>query len=148
MADGGRMLEEQATACLARVTYTKDFALLGQAEIIWEAATERIDVKKVIFGNIEKHADPKKLVFIFSNTSSHTTAELAVLFNDMFLRDKFLTGHGYFPFHANRLFDVMKGKYAIGRDLHRRGCIRRTGAGKESHCPAERPSRLCGRSHL
>lgn len=112
LEDSGRMLEKQATACLARVTYTKDFALLKKAEIIWEAATERLDIKKVIFGNIEKHADLKKLVFIFSNTSSHTTAELAVLFNDMYLRDKFLTGHGYFPFHANRLFDVMKGKYA------------------------------------
>jgi len=52
LADGGRILEEQATACLARVTYSKDFALLGQAEIIWEAATERIDIKKSIFGNI------------------------------------------------------------------------------------------------
>ena len=112
LADGGRILDEQATAIFARVTYTKDFALLSQAEIIWEAATERIDIKKVIFENIEKHADPEKLVFIFSNTSSHTTAELAILFNDMFLRDKFLTGHGYFPFHSNRLFDVMKGKYA------------------------------------
>jgi len=112
LAEGGRMLEEQTAACLSRVTYSKDFTLLGQAEIIWEAATERLDVKKVIFGNIEKYADSKKLVFIFSNTSSHTTAELAVLFNDRFLRDKFLTGHGYFPFHANRLFDVMKGKYA------------------------------------
>ncbi|MEI6900708.1 MAG: 3-hydroxyacyl-CoA dehydrogenase NAD-binding domain-containing protein, partial [Bacteroidota bacterium] len=112
MASGGRMLEEQAAETLKRVTYSKDFALLGEAEIIWEAATERIDIKKSIFGNIEKYADPKKLVFIFSNTSSHTTAELAELFNDRFLMDKFLTGHGYFPFHANRLFDVMKGKYA------------------------------------
>ncbi|MDP1623259.1 MAG: 3-hydroxyacyl-CoA dehydrogenase NAD-binding domain-containing protein [Bacteroidales bacterium] len=112
LADGGRMLAEQKEACLARVTYTRDFALLGQTEVIWEAATEQIDVKKMIFANIEKYADPKKLIFIFSNTSSHTTAELAVLFDDMFLRDKFLTGHGYFPFHANRLFDVMKGKFA------------------------------------
>ncbi len=112
MAGSGRILEDQAAELLARVTYSKDFALLGKAEVIWEAATERIDVKKAIFGNIEKYADPEKLVFIFSNTSSHTTAELAVLFNDRFLMDKFLTGHGYFPFHANRLFDVMKGKYA------------------------------------
>ena len=74
MAEGGRMMDEQAKECLARVTYTKDFTLLGQAEIIWEAATERIDIKKVIFENIEKHADPKKLAFVFSNTSSHTTA--------------------------------------------------------------------------
>jgi 3-hydroxyacyl-CoA dehydrogenase/enoyl-CoA hydratase/carnithine racemase len=112
ITEGGRMLEEHAKRSLSRVTYTKDFKLLGQSEVIWEVATERIDIKKIIFQNIEKHADPKKLVFIFSNTSSHTTAELAVLFNDRFLRDKFLTGHGYFPFHANRLFDVMKGKYA------------------------------------
>jgi len=54
----------------------------------------------------------QKLLFVFSNTSSHTTAELAELFNDRYLRDKFLTGHGYYPFHLNRLFDVMKGKYA------------------------------------
>jgi len=112
LATGGRILHEQAAAYLARLTFSKDFAILSQVEIIWEVATERIDIKKVIFENIEKFADPKKLAFIFSNTSSHTTAELAILFNDMFLRDKFLTGHGYFPFHANRLFDVMKGKYA------------------------------------
>ncbi len=112
MADGGRLMPEQAEACIARVAYSKDFSLLGQADIIWEAATERLDIKKSIFGNIEKYADTKKLIFVFSNTSSHTTEELAILFNDMFLRDKFLTGHGYFPFHANRLFDVMKGKFA------------------------------------
>ena len=112
MAGNGRILNEQTAEILERVTYSRDFSLLGEAEIIWEAATERLDVKKTIFENIEKYADSRKLVFVFSNTSSHTTGELAVLFNDMFLRDKFLTGHGYFPFHSNRLFDVMKGKFA------------------------------------
>jgi 3-hydroxyacyl-CoA dehydrogenase/enoyl-CoA hydratase/carnithine racemase len=112
MASGGRMMEDQLLAVLKRVTYTKEFSALAQAEVIWEVATERIDIKKSIFESIEKFADQRKLVFVFSNTSSHTTEELAILFNDMFLRDKFLTGHGYFPFHANRLFDVMKGKYA------------------------------------
>ncbi len=112
LVENGRMLEDQTSQVLGRVTYSKDFSLLSRAEVIWEVATEKLEVKKVIFENIEKFADPKKLVFIFSNTSSHTTGELAVLFKDMYLRDKFLTGHGYFPFHANRLFDVMKGKYA------------------------------------
>lgn len=112
LVESGRMLEEQIAQYLGRVTYTKDFSLLARAEVIWEVATEKIEIKKVIFENIEKYTDPKKLVFIFSNTSSHTTGELAVLFKDMYLRDKFLTGHGYFPFHANRLFDVMKGKFA------------------------------------
>jgi len=112
MVSGGRMLPEQLDGILNRVVYSKDFKKLNEAEIIWEAATERLDIKKSIFENIGKHADPAKLIFVFSNTSSHTTEELATLFNDRLLTDKFLTGHGYFPFHANRLFDVMKGKYA------------------------------------
>jgi 3-hydroxyacyl-CoA dehydrogenase/enoyl-CoA hydratase/carnithine racemase len=85
---------------------------MKDAQVIWEVATERIDVKKEIFKLIEENADIEKLAFVYSNTSSHTTAELAELFSDALIREKFLTGHGYFPFHANRLFDVMKGKYA------------------------------------
>jgi 3-hydroxyacyl-CoA dehydrogenase/enoyl-CoA hydratase/carnithine racemase len=117
MAAGGRILDEHLSAYLKRVSYTGDFSVLGDCEVIWEVATERIEIKKSIFENIEKNADLKKLIFVFSNTSSHTTEELAVLFNDNFLRDKFLTGHGYFPFHANRLFDVMKGKYATAESF-------------------------------
>ncbi len=112
MAKSGRLFHEHLAPTLNRVEYTKDFKTLKNCEIIWEAATERLDIKKSIFENIEKYSDPDKLIFVFSNTSSHTTEELAVLFNDNFLRNKFLTGHGYFPFHANRLFDVMKGKFA------------------------------------
>ncbi len=112
MVKSGRLFPDHLPETLNRVEYTKDFKKLKQCEIIWEVATERLDIKQSIFENIEKHSDPEKIVFVFSNTSSHTTAELADLFNDNFLRNKFLTGHGYFPFHANRLFDVMKGKYA------------------------------------
>ncbi|MCF6341662.1 MAG: 3-hydroxyacyl-CoA dehydrogenase NAD-binding domain-containing protein [Bacteroidales bacterium] len=112
MVAGGRLYEGHLDDTLKRVTYSSKFTALKDAEIIWEVATERIDVKKSIFGQIEKNADTNKLLFVFSNTSSHTTSELADLFNDAFLKEKFLTGHGYFPFHANRLFDVMKGRYA------------------------------------
>ncbi len=109
---GGRMLPGERDAYLSRMRYTSEYASLQEAQIVWEIATERLDVKKSIFAQIERNVDLDKLVFVFSNTSSHTTEELAVLFQDRFLRDRFLTGHGYFPFHLNRLFDVMKGKYA------------------------------------
>lgn len=112
LAKTGRILEDDLDTYLKRVTYTKTYSGLKNAQIIWEVATERIDVKKQIFKLIEDHCDPENLAFVYSNTSSHTTAELAVLFSDKLIREKFLTGHGYFPFHANRLFDVMKGKYA------------------------------------
>lgn len=112
LVEGGQMFPGDMDDYLSRVTYTGNYVSLKDAQIVWEIATERLDIKKMIFGEIEKHVDLEKLLFVFSNTSSHTTEELAVLFQDRFLRDRFLTGHGYFPFHLNRLFDVMKGKYA------------------------------------
>lgn len=107
-----RMREDDARAIESRVTFTQDYAALRDADLIWEVATERGDVKARIFNAIEKAVDVERIAAIFSNTSSHTTAELAELFRSEAFREKFLTLHGYFPFERNRLIDVMKGKYA------------------------------------
>jgi len=107
-----RLRVEDAKTLEARVTYASDYAGLKRADVIWEVATERSAVKAKIFEAIEKDVDPGHIAAIFSNTSSHTTGELAVLFRSEAFREKFLTVHGYYPFEANRLIDVMKGKYA------------------------------------
>ncbi|MFQ5413145.1 MAG: 3-hydroxyacyl-CoA dehydrogenase NAD-binding domain-containing protein [Phycisphaerae bacterium] len=107
-----RMRKEDARARAARVTYTQDYGDIGRADVVWEVATERGDVKAAIFEAIERVVDPERIAAVFSNTSSHTTGELAALFTSEALREKLLTVHGYFPFQANRLMDVMKGKYA------------------------------------
>ena len=98
----------------SRTSYTQDYGDLSDADIIWEVATERSAIKAKIFETIEQTVEPENLVAVFSNTSSHTTGELAVLFRSAAFREKLLTVHGYFPFEANRLIDVMKGKYASG----------------------------------
>ncbi len=108
----GQLREEDAEQWMARVTYTQDYADIRHADIVWEVATEQADIKAKIFQTIEKTVKPDRIAAVFSNTSSHTTAELAVLFKKEAFRSKFLTVHGYFPFEANRLIDVMKGKYA------------------------------------
>jgi 3-hydroxyacyl-CoA dehydrogenase/enoyl-CoA hydratase/carnithine racemase len=104
--------EEDAKRLEYRVKYTQDYSDVASADIIWEVATERSDIKARIFETIEKTVDPGRVAAIFSNTSSHTTGELAILFQSEAFREKLLTVHGYFPFEANRLIDVMKGKYA------------------------------------
>ena len=109
---GAQIRAQDAKTLVARTKYTQEYRDLSAADIIWEVATERIDVKAKIFETIEKTVDPERIAAVFSNTSSHTTAELAVLFKSEAFREKFLTVHGYFPFEANRLIDVMKGKYA------------------------------------
>lgn len=109
---GGRMREADAQALVARTFFTQSYADLCNADIIWEAATERAEIKAGIFQTIEKTVDAEKLAAVFSNTSSHTTAELAGLFKTEVFREKFLTVHGYFPFEVNRLIDVMQGPFA------------------------------------
>ncbi len=107
-----RIRKEDAAALARRVTYSSDFADLAGVDLVWEVATERSEIKAGIFETIEKNTDSDTLLAVFSNTSSHTTAELAELFKTDAYRERFLTVHGYFPFDANRLIDVMKGKYA------------------------------------
>lgn len=107
-----RIRDEDARALAGRVVFTQDYAALREAELIWEVATERSEIKARIFETIEQTIDVERLAAVFSNTSSHTTAELAELFRSEAFREKLLTVHGYFPFERNRLLDVMKGKYA------------------------------------
>ncbi len=107
-----RLREEDRERLSSRVTYTQEYDALSRADIIWEVATERSEIKASIFRLIEEAVDPVSIAAIFSNTSSHTTEELAALFASGAFREKFLTVHGYFPFESNRLIDVMKGKYA------------------------------------
>jgi len=111
-AESGRLRAQDARLLESRTKYTQTYDDLKNADVIWEAATERSEVKARIFQTLEQTVDPERVAAIFSNTSSHTTAELAVLFQSNAFREKFLTVHGYFPFEANRLIDVMKGKYA------------------------------------
>jgi 3-hydroxyacyl-CoA dehydrogenase len=107
-----RLRPEDARDLAARTRYTQQCEVLHQVDLIWEVATERGEIKARIFQTIEKTADPQRLAAVFSNTSSHTTGELALLFQSTAFREKLLTVHGYFPFESNRLIDVMKGKYA------------------------------------
>ncbi|MEK7710347.1 MAG: 3-hydroxyacyl-CoA dehydrogenase NAD-binding domain-containing protein [Planctomycetota bacterium] len=107
-----RLREEDARALEERITYASDYEELKSADVIWEAVTERREIKAKIFDAVERLVDPERVAAVFSNTSSHTTEELAELFRLESFREKFLTVHGYFPFDANRLIDVMKGKYA------------------------------------
>ncbi|MBI2548895.1 hypothetical protein HYW21_06105 [Candidatus Woesearchaeota archaeon] len=92
-----------------RVVTTTDYKTLSDKHLIWEVATEREGIKRQVFSGIQEYADPRQLVAVFSNTSSHLTSELAGLFSDRSFRERFAVVHGYFPFHGNALIDVMKG---------------------------------------
>src|ERR1700744_1029343 len=67
-AEKGKISVTDVDDALARIEGTLDRTDLGGAEFIVEAATEKFDVKKALFQEIDKIAKPG--VILASNTSS------------------------------------------------------------------------------
>ncbi len=62
------MTREKADLILANIVYTNDYDKLSNCELIIEAATENLDLKKKIFATLEGIVSPKAV--LTSNTSS------------------------------------------------------------------------------
>ena len=70
-----KITQEQAAAALARVSTVTDMAALSPAQLVVEAATERVDLKFKIFEELSRVADPGAL--LCSNTSSISITAIA-----------------------------------------------------------------------
>ncbi len=77
---------------LGNITYTTDYDAISDAELIIEAATESIPLKKKIFGMIEERVSPEAIVA--SNTSS---IPAAVIFADMKHPERTTVTHFFAP---------------------------------------------------
>jgi len=62
------MTREKADLVLGNIVYTNDYEKLSNCELVIEAATENLDLKKKIFATLEKIVSPKAV--LTSNTSS------------------------------------------------------------------------------
>ncbi|HUT73023.1 MAG TPA: 3-hydroxyacyl-CoA dehydrogenase/enoyl-CoA hydratase family protein [Desulfatiglandales bacterium] len=63
-----KMKEDQATAVLDNIVYTQDYDQIGNCDLVIEAATENIPLKRKIFDTVEKIVGEDTI--ITSNTSS------------------------------------------------------------------------------
>lgn len=70
----GRLEAGDAAAIRARVTTAGDTAAVSGSEVIVEAVTERMDVKRAVFAALARHADEGAL--LASNTSGLSISEL------------------------------------------------------------------------
>lgn len=71
----GKMEKSQAEQILSRLTFTLDLAEGKEAELAVEAATENMDVKKRIFGELDTLLGPE--AFLATNTSSLSITKIA-----------------------------------------------------------------------
>jgi 3-hydroxybutyryl-CoA dehydrogenase len=72
-----KMTEEGKSEILGRITATTDFEVFGACDLVIEAATENVDVKKEVFRTLDGIAPPHAV--LASNTSSISITELGAV---------------------------------------------------------------------
>lgn len=98
----GKMKAEQAAAILDGVVTSTDYDDLAAADIVIEAATESIPLKKKIFAMIEERVSPETL--ILSNTSS---IPAHILFTDVDRPGRTTITHFFAPAWRNPAVEVI-----------------------------------------
>ena len=94
--------KEEADAIFRNIQFTTDYGKLSDADLVIEAAFERLDVKHKIFAQLEE-ACPKTA--ILASNSSHITPE--EIFPKMKDKARCLVLHYFFPAERNILLEIV-----------------------------------------
>ncbi|MGH9617415.1 MAG: 3-hydroxybutyryl-CoA dehydrogenase [Acidobacteriaceae bacterium] len=100
----GKITAEAGKAAFARVTGTLDRERLAQCDFVIEAATEKFEIKKTIFTDLDRIA--RKGVVLASNTSSISITKLANVTNRP---DRVIGMHFFNPVPMMKLVEVVRG---------------------------------------
>ncbi|HDW8007085.1 TPA: 3-hydroxybutyryl-CoA dehydrogenase [Bacillus cereus] len=100
----GRMKEEEKEATLNRLTVTLDLDCLKEADLIIEAAVEKMDIKKKIFANLDEIA-PEHAI-LATNTSSLPITEIAAVTKRP---EKVIGMHFMNPVPVMKLVEIIRG---------------------------------------
>ncbi|MCU4817567.1 MULTISPECIES: 3-hydroxybutyryl-CoA dehydrogenase [Bacillus cereus group] len=100
----GRMKEEEKEATLNRLTVTLDLDCVKEADLIIEAAVEKIDIKKKIFANLDEIA-PEHAI-LATNTSSLPITEIAAVTKRP---EKVIGMHFMNPVPVMKLVEIIRG---------------------------------------
>lgn len=100
----GRMKEEEKVATLNRLTVTLDLDCVKEADLVIEAAVEKMDIKKKIFANLDGIA-PEHAI-LATNTSSLPITEIAAVTKRP---EKVIGMHFMNPVPVMKLVEIIRG---------------------------------------
>lgn len=100
----GRMKEEEKEATLNRLTVTLDLDCVKEADLVIEAAVEKMDIKKKIFANLDEIA-PEHAI-LATNTSSLPITEIAAVTKRP---EKVIGMHFMNPVPVMKLVEIIRG---------------------------------------
>lgn len=97
--------QDEADAMIANIAWTSDYSQLAGADLVIEAATEDVDIKKKIFAKLEQICSDTA---VFASNSSHMEPE--VIFEEVGNRQRCLVIHYFFPAERSIIVEVVPGK--------------------------------------
>jgi 3-hydroxybutyryl-CoA dehydrogenase len=100
----GALSEEQRAAALGRIATQTDYASLSAADLVIEAATENLELKLSILGQIGEQVAAEAI--IASNTSSLSISQLATAVSRP---ERFIGLHFFNPVPVMSLVEVIRG---------------------------------------
>jgi 3-hydroxybutyryl-CoA dehydrogenase len=100
----GKLDEAGKAAITGKMTFTTDLSLAADADLVIEAAVENLDIKKSIFGELDKICKPETI--LASNTSSISITAIAAATQRA---DKFIGMHFFNPATVMKLVEVIRG---------------------------------------
>jgi 3-hydroxybutyryl-CoA dehydrogenase len=100
----GKIDEAKKAALLGRIRAVSQFAPAADADLVIEAATENMDIKKKIFVELDKLCRPE--VILATNTSSQSVTALAAVTKRP---DKIIGMHFFNPVPVMKLIEIVNG---------------------------------------
>lgn len=100
----GKMTEEDMKASLARIITSQDDEPLKDADLIIEAATENMELKKKIFAGLDAVIKPEAI--LATNTSSLSITEIAAATSRP---DRVIGMHFFNPVPVMKLVEIIRG---------------------------------------
>src|SRR5918911_76251 len=100
---GGRVAEADAKAARDRITGTTELGALAQCDLVIEAITEDLALKKDLYRELDGVCPPRTI--FASNTSSMTIAELAAATKRA---DRFAGLHFFNPVQVMKLVEIVR----------------------------------------
>ena len=100
----GKMSQEEADAIMGRIKTTKELSDMKDADYVIEAVFEKMEIKKEIFGELDKITRPD--VVLATNTSSLSITEIAASTSRP---DKVVGMHFFNPVPVLPLVEIVKG---------------------------------------
>lgn len=102
-ADRGKLSTQDRDALLGRVTFGPDMSAVADVDLVVEAVPERIELKRDIFAELDRHARPDAI--LATNTSSLSVTDIATTTKDP---TRVVGMHFFNPATVQKLVEVIR----------------------------------------